>query len=141
MVGCSECPDISPVENVSTCTRCSQVEDLLHQVAKFQETVKRVCSITGFETEIGNWFQKHISVVDTTENETPWSRVIHNSSALLQSPPSSITIRYEALTAVDTHEQCLQGETVPAVDMTPSSTGKQEMPLGQNLAGAKYFQA
>ena len=33
-----------------------------------------------------------------------------------KSPCSSITTKtiYEALTVVDTHEQCLQGETVPA---------------------------
>lgn len=124
MVGCGECPHLSPVENISICTRCSQVEELLHLVAKFQETLKRVCSITGFETEIGKWFQNHVSVADTTENEAPWSQMIHNSSTLLRSPLSSITTRYEALTAVDTHEQRLQGETVPAVGMTLSSTRK-----------------
>ena len=50
-VGCNECPDPSPGEKVSTCKRCAQVDDLLCQVAELQETVKRLCSIRGAETE------------------------------------------------------------------------------------------
>ena len=66
------------------------------------------------ETE--KWFENHGPVVDTTENEAPWTLVTHKRKTLLQSPPSSITTktRYESLTAVDTHKQGLQGETVPA---------------------------
>ena len=33
-VGCSECLDLSPGKKISTCTRCTQVDDLLHQVAE-----------------------------------------------------------------------------------------------------------
>ena len=114
-VGCNECPDPSPGETVSACKRCAQVDDLLCQVAKLQETVKRLCSIRGAETEIDKWFQNHAPVADNTENEAPWTLVTHKSRILLQSPPCSITTktRYEALTAVDTHEQGLQGEIVP----------------------------
>ena len=115
-VGCNKCPEPCPGEEVSTCKRRAQVDDLLCQVAELQETVKRLCSIRGAETEIDKWFQNHAPVADTTENEAPWTLVTHKSRTLLQSPPSSITTknRYEALTAVDTHEQGLQGETVPA---------------------------
>ena len=42
MVGCNQCPDPSPGEKVSTCERLAQVDDLLHQVAHLQETVKRL---------------------------------------------------------------------------------------------------
>lgn len=34
VVGCSECPEPSPSEKVSTHKRCVQVEDLLCQVVK-----------------------------------------------------------------------------------------------------------
>ena len=115
-VGCNECPEPSPGEKVSTCKRCAQVDDLLHQVAELQGTVKRLCGMRGAETEIEKWFQDHAPVADTTENKVPRTLVTHESRTLLQCPPSSITTktRYEALTAVDTREQGLQGETVSA---------------------------
>ena len=105
MVAYNECPDPSPGEKVSTCKRCAQVDDLLCQVAELQETVKRLC-IRGAEREIDKSFQNHAPMVDTTENEAPWTLVTHKSRTLLQSTPSSITTenRHEALTAVDTHE-------------------------------------
>ena len=114
-VGCNECPDPSPGEKVSTCKRCAQVDDLLRQVAELQKTGKRLRGIRGAETETEKRFQNHTPVADTTENEAPWTVVTHKSRTLLQSPPSGITTktRYEALTAVDTHEQGLQGEIVP----------------------------
>ncbi|PKU31482.1 rna-directed dna polymerase from mobile element jockey-like [Limosa lapponica baueri] len=62
-------------------------------VAKLQETVKRLCSIRGAETEIDKWFRNHIPVVDTTENEAPWTLVTHKSRTMLQPPPSSITTK------------------------------------------------
>jgi len=54
--------------------------------------------------------------LDTTENEAPWTLVTHKSVTLLQPAPSSITTekRYEALTDIDTHNQGLQKETIPA---------------------------
>ena len=52
-VGCNECPEPSPGEKVSTCKRCAQADGLLHQVAKLQETVKKLCGIRGAKTEIG----------------------------------------------------------------------------------------
>ena len=52
VVGCNECPDPSAGVKVSTCTRCAQVDDLLHQVTELQETVKRLCSISRAEAEI-----------------------------------------------------------------------------------------
>ncbi|PKU34838.1 28s ribosomal protein mitochondrial [Limosa lapponica baueri] len=115
-VYCNECPDPSPGEKESICKSCAQVDDRLHQVAELQETVKRLRSIRGTKMEIDKWFQNHAPVVDTRENEAPWILVTHKSRTLPQSPPSSITTktRYEALIAVDTHEQGLQGETVPA---------------------------
>jgi len=48
-------------------------------VAELQETVKRLRCIRGPEMEIHNQFQKHIPVVDTTENETFWTLVTHKS--------------------------------------------------------------
>ena len=33
-----------------------------------QETVKRLCSISGAEAEIDRWFQNCVPLVDTTEN-------------------------------------------------------------------------
>jgi len=39
-LGCSKCPDPSRGAKGSPCTRCTQVEDLIHQVAKLQEIVK-----------------------------------------------------------------------------------------------------
>ncbi|GAB0183754.1 cAMP-dependent protein kinase inhibitor alpha [Grus japonensis] len=38
-----------------------------------QETVKRLCSIRGAKMEIEKWFQNLAPVVDTTENEAPWT--------------------------------------------------------------------
>lgn len=64
MVGCTECPDPSPGAKVSACTKCGQVDDLLHQVTMVQETVKRLCSISRTEIEIKSWFQNHASVAD-----------------------------------------------------------------------------
>ena len=109
VVGCSECPDPSPGEKVST------FDDLLRQVAEFQERVKRLRSIRGSETEIDRWFHNQVPVVGSTETEAPWTLVSHRSRAPLQSSPSSFTTktRYEASTAVDTHEQDAQGETLP----------------------------
>lgn len=53
--------------------------------------------------EIDKWFQNDGPLMDTTENEAPWTLLTHKSRTLLQSPSSSITTktRYEALTAVD----------------------------------------
>lgn len=42
---CSACPDTSPGAKANICRTCTWVEDLLRQVAKLQETVKKVCSI------------------------------------------------------------------------------------------------
>ena len=78
-VGCNECPDPSPGEKVSTCKRCAQVDDLLHQVAELQGTVKRLCGMRGAETEIEKWFQDHAPVADTTENELAQSSVGRDS--------------------------------------------------------------
>lgn len=66
--------------------------------------------------EVDRWFQNHAPVVDITENEVPWTLVTCKSRTPPQSPPSSITTEnnYEALTAVDTNKQGLEGETVPA---------------------------
>lgn len=36
-------------KKVSTCTRCAQVDDLLHQVSEVQETIKKLCNIKGAE--------------------------------------------------------------------------------------------
>ena len=80
-----------------------------------QETIRRLCSIRGAEREIGKWFQNHAPMVDTTENEAPWTLVTHKSRTLLLSPPSSIITknRHEDFISVDIHEKGLQ-ETVPA---------------------------
>jgi len=43
--------------------------------------------------EIDKWFQNHASVVDTTENEAPWTLVTHKNRTLLQPPPSTITAK------------------------------------------------
>jgi len=109
MVGYKESPDHSAAEKVNTCKRCVQVDDLLRQVAKLQGTIKRLCSIRGSETEIDKWFQNYGPVADTMENKIPWTPVTHKSRTLLQSPPSSTTTkaRYETLTAIDIHDQCL----------------------------------
>jgi len=116
LVDCNKCPDPSPTEKVSTCKRCAQVDDLLHQVSELWETVKRLCSIKQAKTEIDKWFQNHAPMVDTAKHEAPWILATHKSRTLLQSPPSSTTTktRYGALTVVDTHEQGLQRETLPA---------------------------
>ncbi|GAB0175625.1 hypothetical protein GRJ2_000027700 [Grus japonensis] len=135
IVDCNKCPDPSPGEKGSTCKRCAQVGDVLHQVAELQETVKRLCSIRGSKMEIDKWFQNHAPVVDTTENEAPWTLVIHKSRTLLQSPPSSITTktRYETLTAVDTHEQGLQGETVPTAHSRYCKRKRQVLTVDDSL--------
>ena len=82
-VGCNKCPEPSPGGKVSTCKRCAQAEDLLRQVAKLQETVKRLHSIRGAKTETDKWFQNHAPVADTTENEAPWTLVTRKSRTLL----------------------------------------------------------
>ncbi|GAB0205522.1 hypothetical protein GRJ2_003017800 [Grus japonensis] len=66
--------------------------------------------------EVDRWFRNQVPVADTTENEASWTLVTHKSRTPFQSPHSSFTTknRYEALTAVDTHEQGPQGETAPA---------------------------
>ena len=109
-------PLSSSGEKVSASIRCAWVEDLLLQVAELQETVKRLCSTRGAEMEANKWFQNHAPVADTTENEAPWTPVTHKSRSLLQPPHPSITTktRSEALTAIYTHEQHLQRETIPA---------------------------
>ncbi|PKU46424.1 rna-directed dna polymerase from mobile element jockey- hypothetical protein [Limosa lapponica baueri] len=66
--------------------------------------------------KIDRWFHNHVPVAaDTTKNEAPWTLMINKSRTLFQSPPSSITTIniYEASTVLDTHEQDLQGETIP----------------------------
>ena len=109
-VGCSKCPDPSPGEKVNNCRRCAWVDDLLCQVAELQETVKRLCSISGPKADRDRWFQNHVPVADTMEDEAPWTLVTHKSRAPLQSPLSRINTnnRYETLTAADTYEQGLQ---------------------------------
>ena len=54
--GCDEWPDLPPEAQASTCKRCKQVEDLSHQVAELQETVRRLHGIRGAEEEIDEWF-------------------------------------------------------------------------------------
>ncbi|GAB0210389.1 hypothetical protein GRJ2_003504700 [Grus japonensis] len=134
-VGCSECQDPSPGEKVSTCARCAQIDDLLRQVAELQETVKRLCSIRGAEMEKDRWFHNQVPVASTTENEAPWTLVTHKSRALLQSSPSSFTTknRYEALTAIDTHEQGVQGETVPAAHSGYRKKKRRVLIVGDSL--------
>ena len=99
---CSECPDPAPGALLSACTRCRQVEDLVHQVAELQEIVNRLCSIGGAELEIDICLQNHSSVEITSEKEAPWTLVTGKSRILLQPPPSSTTTnnKYEALTVV-----------------------------------------
>ena len=65
----------------------------MRQVAELQETVKRLRSVRGAETEIDKWFQNRAPVADTTENEAPCTLVTHKSRTLLQSPSSSITTK------------------------------------------------
>jgi len=116
-VGCSECPHLSsPGVKVSHCRRYMQVEELIHQVAELQKTAIRLLSIRGAEMETQKWFQNHAPVVSTTENEAPWTLVTHKSRSRLQPPSFSIATEntYEVLTATDTHEHSLQGETTPA---------------------------
>ena len=111
---CDECPDLPPEAQARTCERCKQVEDLSHQVAELQETVRRLRSVRGAEEEIDEWFHNQSVVVDATQNKAPWTLVTHKSRTALHFPPSCITTRYNVLTPEDTDEQALQGETVPA---------------------------
>jgi len=85
-------------------------------MAELQETGKRLRGIRGAKMEIDKWFQNCGPVADTSEKEAPRTLVTHKGRTPLQPPPSSITTKtqYEALTAINTHEHSLQGETVPA---------------------------
>jgi len=66
------------------------VEDLTHQVAELQKTVKSLHTIKGADKEIDQWFQNHDPVVGTTEKEAPWILVIHKKRTLLRPPPSTL---------------------------------------------------
>jgi len=134
-VGRSQCPDPSPGAKVSPCRRCAQAEDLLRQVAELQETVTRLRTIRGVEIEIGRWFQNCVPVADTTENEAPWTLVTHKSRTLLHPPPSSTTTkhRYEDLTATDTHEHGLQGETIAAARSGYRKKKQRALVVGDSL--------
>ncbi|XP_029864855.1 uncharacterized protein LOC115339276 [Aquila chrysaetos chrysaetos] len=134
-VSCDECPDPSPGEKESTRKRCARVGDLLCQAAGWQETVERLHGVRGAEMEVDRWFQNRAPVVDTAENAAPWTLVTHKSRTLLRSPPSSITAknRYEALTAVDTHEQGLRGETVPAAHSGYRKKKRRVLVVGDSL--------
>ena len=76
-------------------------------------------------------------MADTPENEAPWTLVTHKSRTLLQSPLSSITTknRYEDLTAVDTHEQGLQGETVAAAQSGYRKKKRLVLVVGDSVKG------
>jgi len=102
----SEYPDPSPGALVSACTRCRQVEDLIHQVAELQDTVNRLRSIREAELEIDIWLQNYASVETTNEKEAPWTLVTHKSRTPLQPPASSITTKNkcEALITIDIQE-------------------------------------
>jgi len=113
---CSECPGASSGALVRACTRSRQDEELIHQVAELQETVKRLPSIRGAELEIVTRLQNHAPVETTNENEAPWTLVTRKSRTALQPPSSSITTKtkYEALTTIDPQEQNLQEKSTPA---------------------------
>jgi len=85
-------------------------------VAELQETIKRLRRIRGAKLEIDKWLQNQAAVEGTTDNEAPWTLVTHKSRTPLQPPLSSITTenRHQALTAINTQEQCLPEETIPA---------------------------
>lgn len=118
--GWNQCSDPSPRGRINTWIRCAQVNDLLRQVAELQETANRLCRIREAETEIDKWFRTMLlCLTSLRKNEAPRTLLTNKSRTLLQSSPSSTTIktRHKALTAVDTHEQGLDGETVPATHM------------------------
>lgn len=55
------------LQETYTCTRCTQI-DVLYQVAKLQEVVKRLHSIKGAKSE-DRWFQHHVLVTGNTKHE------------------------------------------------------------------------
>lgn len=78
--------------------------------------MKRLHSFRSTKSEMDRWFSSHTPVLNITENRAHWSLSTLKSRAPLQSSLSSFTIknRYEALTVTDTHDQGLQGKTIPA---------------------------
>jgi len=56
----SKCLDLSPGAGTGSrpvCKRCTQVEELLQQVAELQEMMRRQCNIRETEKELHSWFQ------------------------------------------------------------------------------------
>jgi len=132
---CSKCPDPSPGALVSACTRCRQVEDLIHQVAELQEIVNMLPIIRGSELEIDTWLQNHVTVETTNENEAPWTVVTRKSRTPLQPPASNITTKnkYKALKTVDTQEQGLQEEPTPAAHSGYSKKKRRVLVMGDSV--------
>lgn len=52
--------------------RCAQADDLLCQMSKLQETVKKLHIIRGTEVEINLLFQNYVHLTDITVKEAPW---------------------------------------------------------------------
>lgn len=76
-----------------------------------QETVKRLCSVIEAEMDVDRWFQNHVPPAGT-EDEAPQSWW-PTKAGMCFSLQCHTRPRTGTLTALDTHEQGLQGETVP----------------------------
>lgn len=88
MVACNRCPN-TPGEKAVSAQR-TQVGNLLQDMAKLQETVNRLCSVRGAETEMDMWPQNHTPTMDTTGCETPWTLMTQNAGLQFNlHPPTS----------------------------------------------------